>query len=177
MKNFGFKFEYDPEQGFYGVLTTDVREFQCQGYFDNKVDFQKYDLERKAYNTKITIEPPASMDLVPMWNNFHAVIAKKNQMLNLTCVAMVGCNDINYDITFKTNTSDKFDVIMNMPDRSKCLINFNEMSKFSKSIIIEKLTFNQSLFQCEISYGTDLKTPSPSLMVFFSGIICSKYVT
>lgn len=159
------------------MLTTDVREFQCQGYFDNKRDFQKYDLERKAYNTKINIEPPASMDLVPLWSNYHAVIAKKNQQLNLTCVAMVGCNDINYDITFKTNTSDKYEVVMNAPDRSKCLINFNEMSRFSKSILIQNLSYNESLFQCEISYGTDLKTPSPNLMVFFSGLNDLLHVT
>lgn len=151
------------------MLTTDVREFECRGFFDNKFDFQKYDLERKAYNTKITIDPPDPSDLVPLEKNFNGVIARKNQMLNLTCVAMVGCNDINYDIKFNTNTSDPYTVVMNAPDRTKCLVNFNEMSRFSKSIIIEKLSFNQSRFQCEISYGTDLKTPSPNLIVFFSG--------
>lgn len=166
-----FKFEYSPDQGFTGVLTTDVREFECRGYFDNKQDFQRYDLERKAYNTKISIEPPVSMQpAVPLEeNNFSGVVVKKNQMLNLTCVAMVGCNDINYDITFNTNTTDKYTVVMNAPDRSKCLVNFNEMSRFSKSIIIENLSHNKSRFQCEISYGTDLKTPSSNLMLYFAG--------
>lgn len=147
-----------------------MREFECRGYFDSKNDTQKYDLERKAYNTKISIEPPASMQpAVPLGNSFRGVIAKKNQMVNLTCIAMVGCNDINYDITFNTNTTDKYSVVTNAPDRSKCLINFNEMSQFSKSIIIENLSHNKSRFQCEISYGADLKTPSSNLMIFFSG--------
>ena len=135
------------------------------------MDFQKYDLERKAYNTKIVIEAPSTMDFVPLPTspNLFGMVAKKHQSLNLTCVATVGCNDINYDIHFKTNTTDKYKVVLNVPDRAQCLVNYNAMSKFSKSIIIDRLTRNESYFQCEINYGTDLKTPSAQYMVFFPG--------
>jgi hypothetical protein len=165
-----FKFEYDPEKGFLGMLNTDVREFECRGFFDDIVDFQRYDLERKTYNTKIAILPPPTLDLVPIENeDLFTIDAAKDQTLNLTCLADVGCNDINYDIKFRTNTSDTYKIILNPPDRRKCLLNFNEMSSFSKSIIIDKLTHNVSYFQCEFSYSSELKTVSSNYIVYFPG--------
>lgn len=83
-----------------------MRRFDCRGEFENKNDFQRYDLERKAYNTKITIQPPDEMNPVPVENKDQFIlVGTKNQPLNLTCIADVGCNDINYDIKFTTNTT------------------------------------------------------------------------
>ncbi len=75
--------------------------------FDGFVDSQKYDLNRKSLNTKIYIKPPDDMNLVPDQKDFLLTVSK-DQSLNLTCFALVSCNDINYDITFRTNSSVSF---------------------------------------------------------------------
>lgn len=65
----------------------------------------------------------------------------------------------------------KYRVVLNPPDRTKCLINYNEMAEFSKSILIDSLSHNASQVKCEIKFGTELKTESPNYLVFFAGKI------
>lgn len=149
-----------------------MRDFECRANFEDESDSQRFELERKTYKSEIRIAAPPGTDLVPMMTgNAYGLTVKRAQALNLTCEAQVGCNDINYDIHFRTNTTDKYRVVQNAPDRTKCS-NLNEMSRFSKSLIIDRVEYNQSHFQCEINFGTDLKTPSPNYMVFFAGIVC-----
>ncbi len=96
------KFKYNPEIGFSGVLNEQKKEFECKAYYEGKSESQKYELNRRSFSTKISIIPPKGIDIVPI-NSINAILVKKNQALNLTCVAPVGCNDINYDIKFATN--------------------------------------------------------------------------
>lgn len=99
-----YKLEYDPESGFYGQLNTEVKEFECKAYYDGMTDTQKYELNRKTHNSKISITAGShDLDLVPVGQNLYNLLVAKNQRFNLTCNASVGCNDIKYDIHFLTN--------------------------------------------------------------------------
>lgn len=98
----------------------------------------------------------------------YSILVEKNQQLNLTCIASVGCNDINYDIHFTTDSKDAHKVIMNTPDRSKCLINFNEYTNFTKSIIFSSMNTNATKVNCDIRFGPELKTESPSYFLYFA---------
>ncbi len=60
-------------------------------------------------------------------------------------------------------------MVLNPPDRTKCALNYNELSVFSKSILIKEVTLNASDVRCEINFGTELKTESPSYMIYFAG--------
>jgi hypothetical protein len=42
------------------------------------------------------------------------------------------------------------------------------MANFSKSIIIKRVNLNSTKIQCEISFGSDLRTTSPLYMVYFA---------
>lgn len=87
----------------------------------------------------------------------------------MTCYASVGCNDIGYELEFTTNlTNSDYKVIKNIPDRSMCLQNFNEMSNYTKSIIIPKVTVNGTMVQCDIKFGPELKTESPKYYIYFA---------
>ena len=150
------------------MIGGNQRDFDCKATFDGVTDIQRYDLNRKTFNTKIFILPPSNVDMVPVGSAF-SVLVQKDSHLNLTCYASVGCNDINYDIQFRTNTTDEYSVKMNVPDRSKCLLNFNEIANFTKSILIPRVAANASSFQCAITFGPDLKTESPIYYVYFAG--------
>jgi hypothetical protein len=63
---------------------------------------------------------------------------------------------------------DKYQNVVNQPDRRKCLVNYNDMYDFSRSILIESVTKNETSVQCEINFGPDFKTTSPNYMIFFS---------
>ncbi len=122
-----------------------------------------------TYNVMIFILLSEGIDLVPNGLTFSFLV-QKDQLLNLTCYAAVGCNDIGYDIEFSTNlTSSEYKVIMNIPDRSKCFQNFNEISNFTKSIIIPKVSVNGTMVQCYIKFGPQLKTDSPQYHIYFAG--------
>ena len=162
------KFEYDPENGFTGVLSTDKRDFECVGKFNGYSDVQKYDLNRKNYNSKVTILPQNNIEMVQLTVKEYTLRVTKNQSLNLTCYATVGCNDINYNILFHTNSTDKYDVFMNVPDRSKCLNNFNEITNFTKSLVFKSVNSNGTSVKCDIRFGNELKTESPVYYIYFS---------
>jgi hypothetical protein len=100
-----YKFEYDPEIGFYGQIAKEAKEFECRANYDGHTDIQKYELNRKTHNTKITIVAPGGQELIPAGQNLYNIVVNRNEPLNLSCIASVGCNDIRYDINFISNTS------------------------------------------------------------------------
>jgi hypothetical protein len=137
-------------------------------------DTQHYDLNRKTFSTKIFILPNSENSLVPM-NSSFGILVKKDEPLNLTCYASVGCNDINYDIQFKTNSTDNYQIKMNIPDRSKCLLNFNEISNFTKSIIFSSVNSNGTSVQCDIKFGPELTQSSAMYFIYFPSKIKNFY--
>ena len=163
------KFEYEAEIGFYGLLKNEVKEFECRGSYDGKEDFQRYELHRKTHTTKISVSASGGFEQISSGQGHYNLLVNKNQRLNLTCNATVGCNDIGYDIFFSTNSSDEYKVILNPPERTKCLVNFNEIAYFSKTITFEKVTANSTQVQCEIRFGADFKTTSANNLIFFAG--------
>ena len=98
-----YKFKYNPEVGFYAQLTNDLKEFECRAFYDQHVDVQRYELNRKSFSTKILIVPNRDIEFIPAGPSVYNLIVPKGKPLNLTCLAVVGCNDINYDIKFITN--------------------------------------------------------------------------
>ena len=113
--------------------------------------------------------PQAGLDIVSNKRAFD-ILAQKDQALNLTCYASVGCNDIGYDIDFHTNlSSSDYKVVMNVPDRSICLQNFNEFTNFTKTMIIPRVNVNGSMVYCDIKFGPELSTESSKYHVYFSG--------
>lgn len=62
-------------------------------------------------------------------------------------------------------------MVLHTPDRSKCVHNFNEMSKYSKTIMFDKVTRNSTQVKCEINFGSDLKFSSSSYIIIFSGFL------
>lgn len=113
------------------------------------------------------ILPPSETTILETGLKQYKILVKKGQYLNLTCYATVGCNDINYDIFFLTNSSDAYDIKMNVPDRSKCLINFNEITNFTKSILFNSFNTNATRVQCGIRFD-QFKVDSPEYFVYFS---------
>jgi hypothetical protein len=163
-----YSFKYDPQFGFSGKLDNEMKEFECRAFYNGKTDVQKYDLHRKTHNTKISIKTTDGIEPVPHNNMFNIVI-EKNQRLNLTCLATVGCNDIKYDLKFTTDITDRTRIITNPPNRTKCVTNFNDIAYFSKTIMFDKISKNGSQVQCEIDFGMDFKTKSPIYKIYFSG--------
>ena len=74
-------------------------------------------------------------------------------------------------VSFTFPFKSKYKVVLNPPGRAKCLVNYNEMAEFSKSILIESLSLNASHVKCEIEFGKELKTESSSYFVYFAGIL------
>ena len=146
-----------------------MREFECSATFDGKKDSQKYELEKRSVITNIKLEPPSSLDLVPNGKMAYYLLAQRKQALNLTCTATVGCIDVNYDIQFGSSTSDAYRVHENPVNRTECLKNYNANVHFSKTLVVDRLMHNESVFQCEIIFGNDLSVPSANLTVIFSG--------
>ena len=84
-----------------------MKEFECRGQFGQFTDVQKYEMNRKSVTSKIGIVAPTYIDVIPSSERKagYNLLVQKNQPINLTCVALVGCNDINYDIHFVTNAT------------------------------------------------------------------------
>lgn len=160
-------------------MAADKRNFECKGSFQGFEDEQKYELNRKSYTSKVFILAPNGISFVSTSLKEESMRITKGQSLNLTCMASVGCNDINYDLFFNTNSTDPYQVVMNIPDRSKCLLNFNEITNFSKTIVFKSFNTNGSRIQCDIRFGPELKTESPAYFVYFAGkffkILFSEY--
>ena len=59
----------------------------------------------------------------------------------------------------------------NQPDRSRCLINFNEQTNFTKSLMFDTVSVNGTFVQCELEFGSgggSLRTASPTYALFFA---------
>jgi len=119
------------------VLNDQKKEFECKAFYDGKSASQKYELNRRSFSTKISIIPPKGIDVVPI-NSINAILVKKNQALNLTCVAPVGCNDINYDIKFVTNLT----VIVYIENNKHYNVLELKMNSSFKRINIKMLSIN-----------------------------------
>jgi hypothetical protein len=91
--------------GFYGQLSNELKQFECRANYDGVNSVQRYDLNRKSFNMKISIVPPKDVDLVPVNNQLFNIAMLRGKSINLTCVTTVGCNDYNYELRFNTNTS------------------------------------------------------------------------
>jgi hypothetical protein len=71
---------------------------------------------------------------------------------------------------FFLTSQTKYKIVTNQPDRSKCLFNYNELTNFTKSILIDSIQNNGSFVQCEINFGPDLKTTSANYLIYFTGM-------
>ena len=58
---------------------------------------------------------------------------------------------------------------MNMPDRSRCLLNFNEYANYSESILFDNISVNGTQVSCNIQFDDDLKVESDIYFIYFAG--------
>lgn len=83
------------------------KEFECKASYNGFDESQKYELSRISYNVKIYLDPPKDIEIdkINFGVNEFGILVGKNQALNMTCISEVGCNDINYDLQFITNST------------------------------------------------------------------------
>ena len=58
---------------------------------------------------------------------------------------------------------------MNIPDRSKCIQGLNQYFEFTKSIIFESMSSNETEVKCSVYFGPDAIFDSPYYYIYFAG--------
>lgn len=86
-------------------LSKDLKKFECKGNLTSYQDTQKFELTgiSSAISVKIIAPSDLTEDKITIDKKDYLLV-NKNQDLNLTCEAKIGCNDIYYNLNVITNS-------------------------------------------------------------------------